>query len=59
MSKKNIHDVRKPKQKSRRYFLGVLAGLAGSTLGVLSQKNGPVELPLHEADFYKHHNLAG
>jgi Rieske Fe-S protein len=53
------------KQKSRRRFLGALLGVAGSaaTVGVFSpkknQKNGPTELPLHEADFYKPHNLAG
>jgi hypothetical protein len=50
------------KQNNRRSFLGALVGLAAgsvATVGTLSQKNGPVELPLHEAEFYKPHNLAG
>jgi hypothetical protein len=48
-------------QHPRRYFLGTLAGLAGSvvTLNVLSPHPGPVERSLHEADFYKPHHLAG
>jgi hypothetical protein len=48
------------KRHNRRQFLGALVGLAaGSVATVGAQKIGPVELPLHEADFYKPHHLAG
>lgn len=59
----NIYDqsIGEAHQHSRRYFLGTLAGLAGSvvTLNVLSPHPGPVERSLHEADFYQPHHLAG
>ncbi len=49
-------------QKSRRQFLGAIMGLMGSTvmiIGTSFQKNSLIERPLHEADFYKPHHLAG
>lgn len=54
-------DINNRQVNNRRQFLGTLVGLAGSAVivGTLSQKNGPIELPLHQADFYKSHNLAG
>ncbi|MEA3275600.1 MAG: twin-arginine translocation signal domain-containing protein [Pseudomonadota bacterium] len=58
-----MKDVKKqkPTTESRRRFLSLLgvASAAGIALPLLPRKQGPKELSLKEADFYRPHDLAG
>lgn len=51
----------KETQNGRRHFLGLLgtAGVVGLALPFRQEPQGPRELSLKEADFYRDHDLAG
>jgi hypothetical protein len=53
--------ARKPRPAERRRFLALLSGLGalGAAYPFVPRRQGPEELSLREADFYRSHDLAG